>query len=98
MYPINSKTTDPIPVLGMNHDGTSLYPPQVWAQQNSIKWQSVNVDVHLAGEQQGFICERKTIKAQDICFDTEQSVCHLKYIPKKALKLYLPMLENDVFV
>lgn len=76
----------------------STHQSWVWAQQNSIKWQSLNVDVHVAGEQQGFICASKTIKAQDICFDTEQNVCHLKYIPKKALKLNLPMWENYVFV
>lgn len=70
----------------------------MWAQQNSIKWQNVNVDGPVVEEQQGFICESKTIKAQHICFDTEQNACHLKYIPKKPLKLYLPMLERDVFV
>lgn len=68
----------------------------VWAQQN--KWQSVNVDACGVGEQEGFIRESKTTKARDICSDTEQNVCRLKYIPKKPLKLYLPMLEKDVFV
>ncbi|KAK4810466.1 hypothetical protein QYF61_004246 [Mycteria americana] len=79
-------TIYPIIALGLNHDGTILYPLEhrVWAQQNGNKWQTVDVNACVVREQQGFICESNTIKAQDICLDTEQNVCHFEIQPDEA--------------
>ncbi|XP_076194341.1 uncharacterized protein LOC143160464 [Aptenodytes patagonicus] len=79
-------TIYPIIALGLNHNGTILYPSEhrVWAQQNGNKWQTVDVNACVVREQQGFICESNTIKAQDICLDTEQSVCHFEIHPDET--------------
>ncbi|KAK4811065.1 hypothetical protein QYF61_016351 [Mycteria americana] len=79
-------TIYPIIALGLNHNGTILYPLEhrVWAQQNGNKWQTVDVNACVVREQQGFICESNTIKAQDICLDTEQNVCHFEVQPDEA--------------
>lgn len=50
------------------------------------KWQSVNLESCVTGEQQGFICESNTIEAQDICFDTEQGICHFEIHPNTSQK------------
>ena len=55
------------------------------------------LNVCVVWEQQGFICESNTIKAQNICLDTEQNVI-VNYMPMNPLKLYLYILEKDVFV
>lgn len=64
--------------LGLNHNGAALYPIEhrVQARQKGNKWQTVEVNACIMREQQGFICESNTIKAQDICLDTEQNLCH----------------------
>lgn len=79
------KTIYPIVALGLNHNGTVLYPLEhrVWAQRDNNKWQTVEVDACTVREQQGFICESNTIKAQDICLDTEHNVCHFEIHPKE---------------
>ncbi|KAK4810571.1 LOW QUALITY PROTEIN: hypothetical protein QYF61_004534 [Mycteria americana] len=76
-------TIYPIIALGLNHNGTILYPLEhrVWAQRNGNKWQTVDVNACVVREQQGFICESNTLKAQDICLDTEQNVCHFEIRP-----------------
>ncbi|KAK4806434.1 LOW QUALITY PROTEIN: hypothetical protein QYF61_013927 [Mycteria americana] len=68
-------TIYPIIALGLNHNGAILYPSEhrVWAQHNGNKWQTIDVNACLVREQQGFICEINTLKAQDICLDTEQN-------------------------
>ena len=83
-------TTYPVIALGLNHHGTVLCPLErrVQAQQKVNKWQTVNVDACVVREQQGFICESNTIKAQDICLDTEQNICHFEIHSMKPLKLY----------
>ncbi|XP_075302889.1 uncharacterized protein LOC142365708 [Opisthocomus hoazin] len=72
--------------LGLNHNGTVLYPIEhrVWAKKDGDKWQTVDVDACITREQQGFICESNTLKAQDICLDTEQNVCHFEIHPDDA--------------
>ena len=47
------KTTYPMVVLGLNHNGTVLYPPEhrVWAQRDNNKWQTVEVDPCMVQEQ-----------------------------------------------
>ncbi|KAK4806386.1 hypothetical protein QYF61_016236 [Mycteria americana] len=59
----------------------------VLAAQNGAKVIYVDSYAVWAGatqEQQGFICESNTIKAQDICLDTEQNVCHFEIYPDEA--------------
>ena len=79
------KTIYPIIALGLNHNGTVLYPLEhrVWAQRDNNRWQTVEVDACVVRGQQGFICKSNTIKAQDICLDTEQNVCHFEIHPKE---------------
>ncbi|XP_076185054.1 uncharacterized protein LOC143156043 [Aptenodytes patagonicus] len=79
-------TIYPIIALGLNHNGAILYPLEhrVWAQQNGNKWQTVDVSTCVVREKQGFICESNTIKAQDVCLDTEQNVCHFEIHPDEA--------------
>ncbi|XP_072707269.1 uncharacterized protein [Ciconia boyciana] len=79
-------TIYPIIVLGLNHNGAILYPLEhrVWAQQNGNLWQTIDVSACVVWEQQGFICESNTLKAQDICLDTEQNVCHFEVQPDEA--------------
>ncbi|KAK4811160.1 hypothetical protein QYF61_019791 [Mycteria americana] len=79
-------TIYPIIALGLNHNGTVLYPLEhrVWAHRNGNKWQTVDVNACVVREQKGFICESNTIKAQDICLDTEQNVCHFEIQPDEA--------------
>ncbi|XP_074021302.1 uncharacterized protein [Numenius arquata] len=92
-------TIYPIIALGLNHNGTIVYPLEhrVWAQWNGNKRQTIDVNVSVVREQQRFICESNTIKAQDICLDTEQNVCHfeihLKENPETVLLLKL--LQHD---
>ncbi|XP_042656327.1 uncharacterized protein LOC122154120 [Tyto alba] len=70
----------PIIALGLNHKDTVLYPSEhrAWARKVNEKWQTVNVESCITREQQGFICESNTIDAQDVCLDTEQSICHFE--------------------
>ena len=72
--------------LRWDHHGTILYPLEhrVWVQQNWNIWQTIDVDACVVREQQGFICESNTIKAQDICLDTEQNVCHFEIHPDET--------------
>lgn len=46
-------------MIGLNHNGTIFYPVEhtVWAQQNRNKWQTVEVNMCIVQEEQGFICE-----------------------------------------
>lgn len=80
--------------LGLNHNGTVLYPLEhtVWAQQKRNKWQIVDVATCVAQEQQGLICESNT-KAQDISLETEQNVCHFEIQPNEIPETIL-VLEN----
>ncbi|XP_076212573.1 LOW QUALITY PROTEIN: uncharacterized protein LOC143169181 [Aptenodytes patagonicus] len=77
-------TIYPTIALGLNHNGAILYSLEhrEWAQRNGNKWQTVDVSTCVVWEQQGFICE--SIKAQDICLDTEQNVCHFEIHPDEA--------------
>uniref|UniRef100_A0A8D2M0Y0 Uncharacterized protein n=1 Tax=Zonotrichia albicollis TaxID=44394 RepID=A0A8D2M0Y0_ZONAL len=70
----------PIIALGLNHEKTILYPSEhrVWARKMNGKWQTVNIESCITREQMGFICESNTINAQDVCLDTEQSICHFE--------------------
>ncbi|XP_075344890.1 uncharacterized protein LOC142402885 [Mycteria americana] len=79
-------TIYPIIALGLNHNGAILYPLEhrVWAQQNGNLWQTIDASACVVREQQGFICESNTLKAQDICLDTEQNVCHFEVQPDEA--------------
>ncbi|XP_063177384.1 uncharacterized protein LOC134508994 isoform X1 [Chroicocephalus ridibundus] len=79
-------TIYPIIALGLNHHGAILHPVEhrVWAQQNENKWQTVDVEACISRDQQGFICERNTLKAQDICLDTNQNVCHFEIQPDET--------------
>ncbi|KAK4823936.1 LOW QUALITY PROTEIN: hypothetical protein QYF61_008322 [Mycteria americana] len=81
VYPIY-----PIIALGLNHNGAILYPLEhrVWAQQNGNKWQTIDVNACIVQEQQGFICKTNTLKAWDICLDTEQNVCDFEIQPDEA--------------
>lgn len=84
-------TIYPIIALGLNHNGTVLYPfeHRAWAQRNGNKWQTADVNSCIVREQQGFICESNTIKAQDICLGTEQNVCHFEIYPDENPKTVL---------
>ncbi|XP_074875776.1 uncharacterized protein LOC142026553 [Buteo buteo] len=89
-------TIYPIVALGLNHHGTVLYPLEhrVWARQNGNKWQTVDVDACVVQEQQGFICESNTIKAQDICLDTEHNICHFEIHPDETPETVLVYVGN----
>ncbi|XP_042660992.1 uncharacterized protein LOC122154684 [Tyto alba] len=78
----------PIIALGLNHEETVLYPSEhrAWARKVNEKWQTVNVESCITREQQGFICESNTIDAQDVCLDTEQSICHFEIHPDNSKK------------
>lgn len=83
----------PIIVIGLNHEKTILYPSEhrVWARKMSEKWHTVNLESCIAREKMGFICESNTINAQDVCLDTEQSICHFKVeavTDQKTLLIY----------
>ncbi|XP_069631692.1 uncharacterized protein [Haliaeetus albicilla] len=75
----------PIIALGLNHNGTILYPSEhrVWARKVDEKWQTVNLESCIVREQQGFVCEGNAIEAQDICLDTEQNICHFEIHPNE---------------
>ncbi|XP_071895524.1 uncharacterized protein [Anas platyrhynchos] len=81
----------PILALGLNHEKTVLYPSEhrTWARMENGKWQSVNLESCVTREQQGFICESNTIDAQDVCFDTEQGICHFEIHPNTSQKTVL---------
>ena len=64
----------------------------------STKWLTIDVNTYIVWEWQGFFCNSNTIKAQDICLNTEKNPVILKYIPMKPLKMYSYILEKDVFV
>ena len=73
----------PIIALGLNQNGAILYPfeHRVWAQKVGEKWQTVDLESSIVQEQQGFVCEGTTIRAQDICLDTTQNICHFETRP-----------------
>ncbi|XP_074703747.1 uncharacterized protein LOC141933198 [Strix aluco] len=81
----------PIIALGLNHNGTILYPSEhrVWARKVNEKWQTVNLESYIVREQQGFICEGNAIEAQNICLDTEQNICHFEVHPNENPKTVL---------
>lgn len=60
--------------LGLYHNGAVLHPfeHRIWAQKVDKKWQTVDLE-------QGFICESNIIRAQDICLNTEQNICHFQH-------------------
>ncbi|KAK4825339.1 hypothetical protein QYF61_026858 [Mycteria americana] len=72
-------TTYPTIASGLNHEGTILYPLEhrVWAPRNRKKRQTVDVNACIVRA----IYESNTIKALDICLDTEQNVCHFEIHP-----------------
>lgn len=39
--------------------------------------------IRVVREQQGFICESNTLKAQDTCLDTEQNICRFEIHPNE---------------
>nr|XP_054508822.1 uncharacterized protein LOC129133220 [Agelaius phoeniceus]XP_054508823.1 uncharacterized protein LOC129133220 [Agelaius phoeniceus]XP_054508824.1 uncharacterized protein LOC129133220 [Agelaius phoeniceus]XP_054508825.1 uncharacterized protein LOC129133220 [Agelaius phoeniceus]XP_054508826.1 uncharacterized protein LOC129133220 [Agelaius phoeniceus]XP_054508828.1 uncharacterized protein LOC129133220 [Agelaius phoeniceus]XP_054508829.1 uncharacterized protein LOC129133220 [Agelaius phoeniceu len=83
----------PVIALGLNNEKTVLYPSEhrVWARKVNEKWKTVNLESCITREQLGFICESSTINAQDVCLDTEQSICHFEIHPvtdQKTLLLY----------
>lgn len=70
-------TTNPIMASGLNHNRTVLHSweHRAWPQYTRNKWQTVDI----SGKQvirmpvlHETNCESNTIKAQDICLDTEQ--------------------------
>ncbi|XP_071884738.1 uncharacterized protein [Anas platyrhynchos] len=81
----------PIIALGLNHNGTILYPKEhkVWAHQKGGKWQTIDVNACIVREQKGFICESNTLESQDICLDTEQNICHFEIHPNETLETVL---------
>ncbi|XP_075625630.1 LOW QUALITY PROTEIN: uncharacterized protein LOC142604244 [Balearica regulorum gibbericeps] len=81
-------TIYPVIALGLNKNGTILYPIEhkVWAQKKGDTWQTVDVDACTVHEQQGFICESNIVQAQDICLDTEQNICHFEIRPNEILQ------------
>lgn len=81
-------TIYPIITLGLNHNGTILYPLEhrVWAHQKEGKWQTIDVSARIVREPQGFVCKSNTLKAQDICLDTEQNICHFEIHPNQVTK------------
>jgi len=83
-------------VLGLNHHATILCPLEhrVWAQKKGNKWQTVYVDACIVQEQQGFICVSNTIKAQDICLDTEQNIYHFEIHPNETPETTLMYIRN----
>jgi len=50
------------------------------------KWQTVDVTACIVREKQGFICESNTMKAQDICLDRKQNICHFEMHPDEITK------------
>ena len=77
--------------LGLNLEKTVLYPSEhrTWARMENGKWQSVNLESCVTQQQQGFICESNTIEAQDVCFNTEQGICHFEIHPNTSQKTVL---------
>lgn len=78
-------TIYPIIALGINHDGSVRYPTEhrEWVYRETKKWQTVDISVCTVRAQQGFICKSNTIRAQDICLDTEQIVCDFEIHPNE---------------
>jgi len=81
----------PIIALGLNHNGVILYQLEhrVWTQQNRNKWQTVDISSCAVWKQQGFICKSNTTKAQDVCLDTEQNICHFERYPNETPEIVL---------
>lgn len=81
----------PIIALGLNHEGTLLYPSEhrAWAQMVEKKWQTVNLESCIMKEQQEFICESNTIDAEDVRLDFEQGICHFEVHPDSDQKTVL---------
>ncbi|XP_030921224.1 uncharacterized protein LOC115949082 [Geospiza fortis] len=77
-----------------------LYPSEhrMWARKVNEKWQTVNLESCITKEQVGFICESNTINAQDVCLDTEQSICHFEIHPVTDQKTVLVYTGKRVCV
>ncbi|XP_061873044.1 uncharacterized protein LOC133628652 isoform X2 [Colius striatus] len=81
----------PIIALGLNHNRTVLCPSEhrTWTQMVHGKWQTVNLEPCITRKQQGLICKNSTLDAQDICLNTEQSICHFEIHPDANQKTVL---------
>lgn len=88
IYDAVTITIYPIVALGINHNGTLLYPIEhrTWARKIDHRWQTIDLESCIMKEQRGFICESNTLIAQDTCLDTDQKVCHFEARPNVDLK------------
>lgn len=70
----------PIVTLGLNPKGSVLCPSEcrMWAKEVEGKWQTINTELYATRKQLGFMYERNVNDGQDICLDTEQSICHFE--------------------
>lgn len=70
----------PIVALGLNHEGTVLYPSghRMWAREIEGKWQTINLEPCSMRKQLGYICEGIFENDKDTCLDTDQSICHFE--------------------
>ncbi|XP_058280377.1 uncharacterized protein LOC131378803 [Hirundo rustica] len=75
----------PIVPLGLNHEGTVLYPSEhrTWAQEIKGKWQTINLEPCTVRRQLGYICEGTLEGDKDTCLDTDPSTCHFETHPGK---------------
>ncbi|XP_037995592.1 uncharacterized protein LOC119702133 [Motacilla alba alba] len=70
----------PIVPLGLNHEGTVLYPSghRTRAREIKGKWQTINLEPCSTRKQLGYICEGTLESDKDTCLDTDQSICHFE--------------------
>lgn len=82
----------PVVTLGSNHEGTVLRPSEhrMGAKEAEGKWQAINTEL-CATRKLGFMCERNVNDGQDICLDTEQSICHfeIRSVNQTTLLVYI---------
>lgn len=83
IYDASVSLIHPIVALGLNHEGTILYPSEhrMWARKAEGKWRTINLEPCSVREQLGFICEGNIGDDRDTCLDTEQSICHFEMHP-----------------
>ncbi|XP_053911664.1 uncharacterized protein LOC128850707 isoform X1 [Cuculus canorus] len=86
----------PVYALGLNHNGTILYPfeHRAWAQRVNDKWQTVDLESCIVREQLGVICENNAIRTQDFCLDTDQKVCHFEVRPEANTRTVIIYIGN----
>lgn len=90
-YDASVSLVHPIVALGLNHEGTILYPSEhrMWAWKAEGKWQTINLEPCSVREQLGFVYEGNVGDDKDTCLDTEKSICHFEMHPINETTLFV---------